>query len=249
MTFTIGNVFSRGFNLIGQNFVLLLLVGLLTYAIPVGLGAGILYTTNGLDVNNPQLLGAEQVLSMIIYGLMSMLFYFVNMSVVTELSITRAVNQPFEIGTALKRGVANIVPLFLVMLLCALAIILGLILLIIPGIIVLIALSVAIPAYVAEGRTGIVESLKRSWKLTENHRWAILAIFLLIGIFGALFTGIIQVVSEIFYTQAPAIAIGLNSIIEGLYTLINTVFTVVIYVVLRQSKEGNAPESLASVFE
>lgn len=249
MKFTIGNVFSRSFTLIGQNFALLLLVGLLTYAIPVGLSAAIFYTTSGLDVNNPQAWGGEQVLALALFGVLSMLFYFINMSVVTELTVTRAVNRPFDIAPALKRSLINIVPLFLVMLLCGLAIVLGFILLIIPGIIVSLALSVAIPAYVAESRTGIIDALKRSWELTKNHRWAILLIFILIALFGAIFGGIIQAVSMIFASQSPALIIGLNSIIEGLYTLISTVFTVVIYVVLRESKEGNAPETTASVFE
>lgn len=249
MKFTIANVFSRSFTLIGQNFALLLLTGLLTYAIPVGLSAAIFYTTSGLDVNNPQAWGGEQVMAMIAFGVLSMLFYFINMSVVTELTVTRAVNRPFDIGPALKRSLINIVPLFIVMVLCGLAIMLGFILLIIPGIIVSVALSVAIPAYVAESRTGITDALKRSWELTKNHRWAILLIFLLIAIFGAIFGGIIQAVSMIFASQSPALIIGLNSIIEGLYTLISTVFTVVIYVVLRESKEGNAPEATAAVFE
>ncbi|MEM9966413.1 MAG: hypothetical protein AAGC58_13820 [Asticcacaulis sp.] len=249
MSFTIGNVFSRSFTLIGQNFALLLLTGLLTYAIPVGLSAAIFYTTSGLDVNNPQAWGGEQVMALGLFGILSMLFYFINMSVVTELTVTRAVNRPFDIGPALKRSLINIVPLFIVMILCGLAIMLGFILLIIPGIIVSLALSVAIPAYVAESRTGIIDALKRSWELTKNHRWAILLIFILIGIFGAIFGGIIQAVSMIFAAQSPALIIGLNSIIEGLYTLISTVFTVVIYVVLRESKEGNTSESTASVFE
>lgn len=249
MRFTIGNVFSRSFTLIGQNFALLLLTGLLTYAIPVGLSAVVFYTTSGLDVNNPQAWGGEQIMALALFGILSMLFYFINMSVVTELTVTRAVNQPFDIGPALKRSLINIVPLFIIMILCGLAIMLGFILLIIPGIIVSLALSVAIPAYVAESRTGIIDALKRSWELTKNHRWAILLIFILIGIFGAILSGIIQAVSMIFAAQSPALIIGLNSIIEGLYTLISTVFTVVIYVVLRESKEGNTSESTASVFE
>jgi len=249
MTFTIGNVFSRSFTLIGQNFVRLLLVGLLTYALPVGTGAALFWAGSGIDVNNPQNWGGPQIVSLLLFGLLSMLFYFINMSVVTELAITRAVHQPFVLGTALKRSLINIVPLFLVMLLCGLSMMLGFLLLIIPGIIIAIALCVAIPAYVAESRTGIIGALKRSWALTENHRWAILLIFILVGILGSLFSGIAKALTLLVNLDNLALMIGLNTLVEGLYTLFSTVFTVVIYVVLRESKEDHTPDATAALFD
>ena len=68
-------------------------------------------------------------------------------------------------------------PLLLLSLLLGVAIVLGILLLIIPGLVLIVMFWVAVPALVVE-RRGILESFGRSRELTAGHRWKVLWVFL-----------------------------------------------------------------------
>jgi hypothetical protein len=68
------------------------------------------------------------------------------------------------------------VPAFLISLLFGLAVLTGLLLLIVPGVMLWLAFAVAIPAYVDE-RTGIFGAFARSGDLTRGARWRIFLLF------------------------------------------------------------------------
>ncbi len=81
------------------------------------------------------------------------------------------------LGAALMR----IVPATLVIVLSALATLLGLALLIIPGVLVWLAFFVALPATMAE-HCGPIAAIRRSVELTEGHRGKILGAALVIAL-------------------------------------------------------------------
>ncbi|HLX00381.1 MAG TPA: hypothetical protein VKR82_17205 [Candidatus Acidoferrales bacterium] len=76
--------------------------------------------------------------------------------------------------------------------LAILAMMAGFILLIIPGIIVWLSISLS-GAILAAEETGPVETLKRSWRLTEGYRWKIFVTIFLCGIISMAFGYMFQI--------------------------------------------------------
>ena len=151
--------------------------------------------------------------------------------------------RPAGVGDMIKQGARRMWGLFLAVLLIGLAVTGGYILLIVPGIMVAVATSVALPAATVEG-TGAVESFKRSLDLTRGYRWSIFAAFLailginlVISIVGALL-GII-----------PIIGVLMNLALSLVTATIPYVLPAVVYHDLRVAKEGVDTSQLARVFE
>jgi len=119
--------------------------------------------------------------------------------------------------------------------------------------------SVAAPAQVVEGR-GVIGSLGRSINLTRNHRWAILGVMTILTVIGAVVSmigiGLQVAVNMLLNTDTvyggsmAAAAAGLASaVITSISGVFGAAARAAIYSVLRQAKEGVAPQSLASVFD
>jgi hypothetical protein len=140
-----------------------------------------------------------------------------------------------------KIGIEHIGVIIGASILVNIAFILGLILLIVPGIIAALALMVTIPVIVAEDATAF-SAMDRSNNLTKNHRMAIL---------GGGFVLILVVI-------AAFVALGLfpdslydvlSSLLLPLATILGSCFSAATYVNLVAAKEGGDPASIAAVFE
>jgi hypothetical protein len=133
--------------------------------------------------------------------------------------------------------------------LVGLGVIVGMILLIVPGVLLALRWSLAIPALVLEGR-GIQESMGRSAALTQDRRlWIFVLGLILLGA---------MVVLQIALTIVgfPFGSLHDHSAFTVVTTpLVNTCTSVVVYPVftalfrqLRADKEGGSPEVLNEVF-
>jgi uncharacterized membrane protein len=123
--------------------------------------------------------------------------------------------------------------------------ILGLILLIVPGLILYTMWLVAVAACVVE-QTGPWRSLRRSQELTKGHRWKIFGLFLVL-----LLLSLINPVLQLALTAAAgptAGAIG-NAIWTAIGSAFSSVVIAVTYYELRVAKEGIDIEQIASVFD
>ena len=76
-------------------------------------------------------------------------------------------------------GAGGFGALFVVGLISQLGILLGLLLLVIPGLILAVRWFIAVPVALSGGM-GAIDALKQSWRLTEGHFWPILALLALI---------------------------------------------------------------------
>jgi uncharacterized membrane protein len=140
-------------------------------------------------------------------------------------------------------GFRRAVPLVVTGLLMYLAILGGFILLIIPGLIVFSALSVALPAVVVE-RIGPIEALKRSWGLTRDHRMTFFAASFVLGLvlFGA------NLVLQLGGALLGPLALLLLPV-QVFLTSLPALLPAVAYHDLRIAKEGTDTSELAKVFE
>lgn len=92
-----------------------------------------------------------------------------------------------DVAECYRFGYRRLWSILLVGLLFALAVFGGLILLIVPGIIIAVRLSVSIPALVVEGKRG-TEALGRSWNLVRGYSWPVFGAFVVV----AFLTGIVS---------------------------------------------------------
>ena len=90
------------------------------------------------------------------------------------------------VGEAFGIGMGFFVTILLASLLSAVAMFVGLIFLILPGIYLIIKFSLAGPAIVAENIKNPIAALSRSWALTKNNSLYIFAFILIIGIVGVI---------------------------------------------------------------
>lgn len=149
-----------------------------------------------------------------------------------------------SVGECLGRGLAVLFPVLGVAVLTALAVGVGLMLCIIPGVIIAVQLAVAVPAAVEE-RPGVLASLHRSADLTAGYRWQVFLVLLVLGLLAfvlgfvlALATGV-----EGDPTELPTLLLNVVT------TALSAAAAAVIYYRLRSAKESIDLEHLTSVFD
>lgn len=116
------------------------------------------------------------------------------MSFVVQAAVSRAAGQatvgdPVDTDASYRWGFRHLGSVLLISLLAGLAIFVGLLLLVIPGIIIAVMLTVTIPALIFENKRG-TEALSRSWNLVKGHFWHVLGTVIVAGIITGIISGI-----------------------------------------------------------
>jgi hypothetical protein len=241
----IGKVIQELFGVLGRNFVTFFVLALILVGIP-SLVAGYLQMSF-LRVGH--LFDWRATLFSVVAGLGSLILQgTIIYGTVTDLNGKRA-----SIGDCLSIGLRSFLPLLGIGIMMYFAIFCGLILLIVPGLMLAVAWSVAISAYVAE-RPGIVEVFGRSAELTRGNRWRIFAIFILYLVVLI----IIEAVFGLFGTagrlaSGGGIPLWQALIVTPLITVFNALISAtgaaVLYVELRRIRDGVGPAGLAAIFD
>ncbi|MGZ8588099.1 MAG: glycerophosphoryl diester phosphodiesterase membrane domain-containing protein, partial [Actinomycetota bacterium] len=100
------------------------------------------------------------------------------------------IGDPVDPEESYRFGFKRLGSVILVSLLVGLAVLGGLILLIIPGLIFGVLLCVSVPVLIVENRRGR-EALSRSWNLVKGHFWHALGVIFVAGIIVGIVSGII----------------------------------------------------------
>lgn len=151
-----------------------------------------------------------------------------------------------EIGKCISVAMSRLLPVFLISLVYGIAVGVGLILLIVPGVIIACMWYVAIPVCVVE-KAGVGTSLGRSALLTKGHRLTLFLVFLVFVLIG-LAVGLLAIapLAMAGSVMLAAIAAFAVSITIGLW---GSATGGVAYHDLRAAKEGLADQDLAAIFE
>lgn len=140
-------------------------------------------------------------------------------------------------------GLKRFLPLLGATLLTGIAVYVGFMLLIVPGMIVACVLAVGIPVCALEG-LGPIESLRRSAFLTKGQRWRIFFAYLV------LFVPIILIglLNGLVVMRSGAATFGyvLNAVLNLFWTAIAAIFSTLMYIELRRLKELSG---VATLFE
>jgi hypothetical protein len=231
-----GRVFERIFSFYGSQFTLLIPAALVLF-IPIALINGLLLSTGG-------------VLVALLSAALSLIATFWYQGMVVE--ATRDIldgRRDHTIGSLFSSASPFIAPLIGVGILAGIAIGIGLVLLIIPGLYLLTIWAVIVPVIVIE-RVGVFDSFGRSRELVRGSGWqvfgVIVVIFLVSFIVRAIIGAIIGGISDDSFAGYAAVDLIVNVLLVPLSALAATVM----YFELRRVKgdalpeEGGAPSPL-----
>ena len=249
---SVGRVIQRAVGAITLNPVVVLGLALLVGAIPGVLLTYIAVQTSGVSGAQP---GSFPALMSTIF--LSTLFGLL-VSALVQGSLTRATIAANEgrkatFGESFAAALRVFLPLVGLSILFVLGMWVGFILLIIPGIIFLLAASVAVPALVVE-RNGVFPAFRRSGELTKGARWKILGLFLLLGLTYWLLSTLVGLVGLGTYNAVDVSAgVPLPNLVGSVIvsTIVNMLWGTIqpsLYLELRQWKDGQSVDNLERVF-
>jgi len=155
-------------------------------------------------------------------------------------------------GESVKAGLLRMLPLLGVLILTTIGMMMGFLLLLVPGVILFLMWSVAIPAVVEE-KQGVFAAIGRSRSLTRGARWKIFALALvavvLLTLLSALGTGLLAALYGLEGMDRPTIAWAIVNVVTSLAsTVIWCTVISALFVELREWKEGASADTLQQIF-
>jgi hypothetical protein len=174
-------------------------------------------------------------------------------AVLTSITLADLETRPTELVGALAGAAKALIPLLAIRVITELGVLLGFVMLVIPGIWISLALSVAVPACVAEG-LGVRDSLRRSLALTRGHRVRILWLGVIYAVAVGLVTGACILAYDLWHSTRMVFRVSqlpflIRASIQAALIPIAIVGKAVIFHELRRMREGVGSGSLASVFD
>jgi uncharacterized membrane protein len=252
---TLGEILDRMFSIYRKNFLMLVGIAGLPYAgvtVVIGFLVGLAALVAVRGTPDAARIGVGAVGGIFLLLIIVMVFVFVVAIILASLGTYVAV-WDIQVGrqTGIKRAYrvawSHAGSAILAGILAGLAIIAGFFLLIIPGIIVYLALSLIYPVIIAEDSGG-AESLGRSWELTKGYRWKIFVAGLVsLAVSMAITYGIqipMLVIASVSFTQgnAPIWFVIINALASVIGSVVPApllaIASCLIYYDARVRKEG-----------
>lgn len=237
-----GLLFSDTFLFIKYNFKNLL-KGMLYYVVPFGLlhgvVIGLLQYETLLSIGNGSGIGANYSSSTVIYSTIASYFFMLVSYSVAIAFVTQYIKlyrdkgaNNFEVNEVGKSMLNNIPKILGAIILSGIIVVLGFIILIIPGIYIAVCISLVVPIIIFEDET-VGNGISACFNLIKNNWWNTFAFLFVIGLISSalnfvfqLPSTIYQLMSTIFMASGDAMTPGkslliLFSIIQGIgYALI-----------------------------
>jgi uncharacterized membrane protein len=250
-SFSIGGVFSRAFGVMGRNPVVAFGVSFLLGALPEAL---ISYLTADLQLDLQQ---SGVFIGVVVSALIGAAIYVALRSIVqgclVRATVADSEGRQAGLGECLTAALSRLLPLIGASILFTLAILLGSLLLIVPGIMIMVAYAVVIPVTVEE-QVSVRAAFRRAADLTRGARWRVFGLLLLMAAILwllALAAGLFQ----IFVVGLPGSGATSPSFIvfNAVTTTISVAFWATmetgLYVELRDWRDGPAEQRLNEIFE
>jgi len=244
--FRVGRVLSRSFEVLFHDFfkfALIAVIAIIPYGLLTFMGGAAAFVGPQAHPNvSPAAIGA----AFIGFGILFPFLYAISMAATLYGAFQDMRGRPFRLSEAFGRGLARLLPIIGLSICWVIAIGFGTLLLIVPGLMMMAAFYVALPACVMEG-LGPFQSMSRSAALTKGHRWKVFGVYLVV----ALIAGIVGSVINLIITLSIAPMAGLISglVWNLLTTAYNSIAIAVMYHDLRVLKDGIDIDRIAAVFD
>jgi hypothetical protein len=217
-----GRVFERIFKIYGDQFTLLIPAALVLF-IPVAVLNGILLTSGGALV----------ALATTAIGLIAT-YWYQGMVVEAVVDILDG-RRDHTVGSLFSSATPFIGKLIAAGLLATLIIIIGFILLIVPGLIALTFLAVVAPAVVID-RAGVTDALRRSRQLVGGNAWRVFGVIVVLFLLTAIVSSIVNAIGGSASDDSFAGFAIADLIVRVLLTPLSAIAATVMYVELRRAK-------------
>ncbi|UDL92736.1 hypothetical protein LGH82_08305 [Mesorhizobium sp. PAMC28654] len=248
--FSIGRVFNNIFAVIGRNIGLCLGLALLFSGVPSivlelwnRMGA-----MEGIDPNAVAFKDSATTALDALITLAIVLIYFV-LALLLQSALVRATIEDMNgkrpaVGDCVQIAFRYLLPTLGIGMLVALGAGIASIALLVPGIILWLGWSAAVPVLIQE-RLGVFGSLSRSRALTKGSRWSLFGLFLILFIAAMAVQMVLG--AALFLLGGILAAIG-ASLVSTVFSMFLSIASAVSYVELRQVKEGTSVSELAEIF-
>ncbi len=250
--FEIGRVISLTFGVIGRNAPLFFGLAFVVNGIPqMGLQYFQLQTASFAQSGvAPEIGFVTTYLSFLgLYLLFAVIFGSLLNAMLCRAAIEDLSDGHPQVGECFATALSVLLPLIGIGLVSGIAIAIGLLLLVVPGIYLALGWVVAVPVLVQE-REGVFGSLSRSRTLTRGNRWRLFAMFLVV--FVVLWVlqiplGMLALLGASAGSSfvGPAIATAISATLSSVFT---TTIAAVSYIELRRIREGTSIDELAQIF-
>lgn len=242
--FTIGRVLSTGFKVWLKNIIPFLLITTVIYS-PLVIWGVTAVQGELTFAKLERIIQFSRFSAAAVFVLNSFAGAAITFGVVKELQGERA-----SIGACFTTGLARFFPVLGVALLTGIAVLGGMILLIVPGVILFCMLFVATSASVIE-KPGVIGALKRSRELTAGHKGGIFGLLIVLFVIGWVAQKIVE--TTLFdpqrFEETLRVYLYADLARQIVVTSLGAVIGAVTYYYLRSSKEGTSASELARVFE
>jgi hypothetical protein len=251
--FEMGRVVSRTFGAIGRNWVSFFSLAVIAVTPQVILAAylGIGAMARGRAIEPGQLfhlwgkIGIAYLAGLVLGSVLQAALVH---GTVSDLNGKKA-----SFADCLQTGLRTCLPVIGLSIVFGIALMFGLVLLVVPGVLMFLAWAVIVPVLVVE-KTGVFGAFGRSAELTKGHRWAILGLALVIWLISMILGfAVMPLQSALIQPGAGFIAMAPVLLIQGVISVFTTTViatgTASVYYELRSIKEGIGPEQLAAVFD
>jgi hypothetical protein len=223
---SIGEMLDAGFKLFRQRFGTLM-VCVLVPVVPLSIISTLIVASvddTAFDVNAPASDSGSADVANLIDNVLSGAAAAIAIAACFKVISSAYLGERADAGESLRYGLSRLLPLIVAYFVMSIAIGLGLVALLIPGIFLAIKWSMTFPAIVAE-RAGPFAAMGRSWDLTRGHWWRTF--------------GTLLVVLLISFVLAFAILVALgaavassDSISEVAFAVLLTAVTIIVLAVL-----------------
>ncbi|MDW6023989.1 hypothetical protein SAZ10_19775 [Mesorhizobium sp. BAC0120] len=249
--FEIGKVFGTTFAVIGRNIGLWIGLAVIFSGIPTLILQFLIWNRlNGIAATDPNTLQADPgmigstVLFGVIGGLISIVLAALLQSALIRATIEDLSDRSPSIGDCISTALSVLLPAIGIGLLAGIGVVIGFALLIVPGIILFLRWSLAVPVLVQE-RQGVLGSMGRSSALTKGSRWALFGLFLILVIAAIIIQWVFGMIVPVL---GSVLGLVVAALVQSILSMVFSTASAVSYVELRQVKEGTSVQELAKIF-
>ena len=241
--FSVGGVIGKSLSIFGRHFwpfIAVTAVGMMPYLILLLVDPDYVAA-----MNSPSRSAAQGGILNAFLPLLTSFLQAITQAVIFGAAFADLSGQPVDIGVSVRRGLSRFFPLIGIQILVGFGEVIGLVLLVVPGLIVFTMWALADSVCVLEG-LGPVKSVNRSAALTRGHRWKVFGIMLILTLGVALGEMIILAVLPLAGLTAWAIVSYLFQVVS---MPLSALIGVTVYYDLRAAKEGLGIARISAVFD
>ncbi|TMK44907.1 MAG: hypothetical protein E6G55_10225 [Actinobacteria bacterium] len=247
---TLGEILSEAFRIYRENAAKLMVI-VAVVVVPLSfIGALLGHFVGEPTLHRVKILGQPAtieysrsfgvtILALLIAAAIGVIIWAILQAAILRGAAQATIGDPVDVEASYRWGLSRFGSVLLVALLVGIVVGVGFILLIIPGLIFLVFLSVSEPALIVENRRG-TEALKRSWNLVRGHFWHALVVILI----AAILTGIVQGILTAIGGHNWFVRWIFSAIAQILTSPFSALVTVLLYLDLRARKEALTAERL-----